>query len=347
MSSSDGSDDIAEPSRSAEPSVEEREPAEGAAAEEASSEEDEPLDEPEPVECPNCGRVFSGTYCPDCGQKVDASVTVTDIAGDVLREAADIQGGLWTTLVRFTLRPGEALRQYLGGVRKPFVSPGRYLLTVALLYVGVTQALKWGELQEDLGGSLAETYATSSDAGFRAFMKAIGQAAQTQWFTMISMVLLAVGFALILRRLFSDRLSRVAEALAAGTFLVAHAFALATGLHLLYVPLAYAWTGQPVDLVAFSTFCAPLVLLYVGGAAHLGFGSGWKQAVMSVLGAAWAYVLAVGGSNALLTGYLAWRLPGFPETFGDREALVFGAVTALYLVPVFIQAAVETYYHLR
>jgi len=97
----------------------------------------------EPIECPNCGRSFVGTYCPDCGQEVGRSVTVGDIAGDTVREVADIEGEFRETLVGLMLRPGQVLQRYISGVRRQFMSPGRYLTVAVLLYAGSLQLLTW------------------------------------------------------------------------------------------------------------------------------------------------------------------------------------------------------------
>lgn len=57
------------------------------------------------IECPNCGRAFAGTYCPDCGQEVGKSLTMAEIAGNAFRDAFGISGGFWKTLVGLTTRP--------------------------------------------------------------------------------------------------------------------------------------------------------------------------------------------------------------------------------------------------
>jgi len=97
----------------------------------------------EPVECPNCGREFTGTYCPDCGQEVDPSVSAAEMIGGFFRELVDLESGVWPTFVGPTVRPGEVLRRYLSGVRAGLISPGRYLLAAVVVNFGTEQFLVW------------------------------------------------------------------------------------------------------------------------------------------------------------------------------------------------------------
>lgn len=147
--------------------------------------------EDESIECPNCGHSFVGTYCPDCGQEVGQSVTVGDIAGDAVREVADIEGGFRETLVGLTLRPGQVLQRYLSGARRQFMSPGRYLTVAVLLYVGSIQLLTWLGIRRDLAWVFPNP--SGEEAEFERFQEAFSQALQSQWFA-LGTTLLSAGF---------------------------------------------------------------------------------------------------------------------------------------------------------
>jgi len=60
-----------------------------------------------------------------------------------VREVADIEGEFRETLVGLMLRPGQVLQRYISGVRRQFMSPGRYLTVAVLLYAGSLQLLTW------------------------------------------------------------------------------------------------------------------------------------------------------------------------------------------------------------
>lgn len=73
--------------------------------------------------CPNCDREASGSYCPACGQKQTGRLTVGQLAGEFAARFFQAERGLWRTLADLTLRPGRAVRHYLDGRRRRYVSP--------------------------------------------------------------------------------------------------------------------------------------------------------------------------------------------------------------------------------
>lgn len=304
--------------------------------------------ERESVECPNCGRRFVGTYCPDCGQEIGQSVTVGDIAGDAVREVADIEGGFLETLVGLTLRPGQVLQQYLSGVRRQFMSPGRYLTVAVLLYVGSLQLLTWLEIRQGLAGVVADP--SGEEVEFEGFQEAFTGALQSQWFALGTTLLSAGIFGLILWRLFRDKLNREAEALAIAVFLVAHAAILVTGIRLVFMPPVYLLMGDPLHPAIFMGLGTVLMIVYPAVAAHLGFGRDWKSAVKAVFGALWAYLEAGLIGGVALLWYLIWILPSFPPeaVSDDLQAFYLSMVilSAVYLLPLFLHTGVEAYYRL-
>ncbi|MFB6232335.1 MAG: hypothetical protein ABEL04_14390 [Salinibacter sp.] len=64
------------------------------------------------TECPNCGRIFAGDYCPTCGQEADPSSSVAGVIGGFFRELVDLENGFGATLVGLTLRPGQELANW-------------------------------------------------------------------------------------------------------------------------------------------------------------------------------------------------------------------------------------------
>jgi hypothetical protein len=115
-----------------------------APAEEAQSPaSEEPETAVEPVECPNCGHEFTGSYCPECGQEANPSVSIAEVIGGFFRQFGDLDHGFWPTFVGLTVRPGEVLREYLGGLRKGLMGPGRCLLTAPVLDIGADRLLVW------------------------------------------------------------------------------------------------------------------------------------------------------------------------------------------------------------
>jgi hypothetical protein len=114
-----------------------------------------------PTVCANCSHSFAGTYCPNCGQKRGAAVTVLDLVSGFFREVMDLEGGFWPTVKGLTLHPGRTLQRYLSGARRSYMHPGRYLLASIVIATLVMQAMTWA-------GITAETSITEEASGAAA-----------------------------------------------------------------------------------------------------------------------------------------------------------------------------------
>ncbi|MFB6272752.1 MAG: DUF3667 domain-containing protein [Salinibacter sp.] len=313
----------------------------------------------EPTECPNCGRVFSGTYCPDCGQEADPSASVTSVIGGFFRELVDMESGFWPTLVGLTLRPGQVLRRYLEGARAGLASPGRYLLTVVIVSVGIDRLLAWGGVtgdpfrisvpaDDDLSSSTAvgDALAESLLTALQQWMQVLGPQIRT-----IAVLLAAVLLAVLLSRLFGGQVQQAGEALALGCFLSAHVEVLGLGIGLLYEPAVFVYTGQPAE----SPLLLPVALQvgYIGYAAHRCFGPGWRPAVKGAFAGGWALLEAMSIAFTGVVVHAAWlALARFKEHGGVEGASgkLIGVATALGVVcalPLLLHAAVEAYSRLR
>ncbi|MEM9311680.1 MAG: DUF3667 domain-containing protein [Pseudomonadota bacterium] len=75
------------------------------------------------IECANCGVVFSGNYCPNCGQKARPHRTLTAIGHDLIHGVLHLDGKLSHTLPLLAFKPGRLTRRYIDGERAKFVSP--------------------------------------------------------------------------------------------------------------------------------------------------------------------------------------------------------------------------------
>lgn len=315
-----------------------------AAPEEAASEPDDTID------CPNCGRTFSGTYCPDCGQEVGKSLTMTEIAGNALGDASGISGGLWETLVGLTIRPRQLLQRYLRGERKQFMSPGRYLTVAVLVWLGSLNGLIWLGLMEGTQDLMNTIPGAPEAEPFRKFQEAVGQLAQSQWLVLVASLLSAVMLGLIFWRLFGDKLHREAEALAVAVFLISHSAIISAVVRLLYVLPAHAVTGRPVEPGIVFGIGSSIMIIYPGIVAHICFGTNWRSAIKAVLGAFWAQFEVELFASILIVWYIFLSRPKLIENLPDGNpqiALQFAVgFTVLYSIPLLLHAAVEAYYRL-
>ncbi len=82
------------------------------------------------MECKNCLHPHEEkhNYCPQCGAKVIRKrLTFHNIGTDFSAQFLSLDNTFLLTLVDLTLRPGEVLRGYIGGVRKKYLGPFNYL----------------------------------------------------------------------------------------------------------------------------------------------------------------------------------------------------------------------------
>ncbi|MEQ8771337.1 MAG: DUF3667 domain-containing protein, partial [Erythrobacter sp.] len=85
--------------------------------------------------CANCGTVFSGNYCPDCGQKARIHRTLTAIGHDLVHGVLHLDGKLSRTLPLLAFKPGKLTRRYIEGERARFVSPmSMFLFSVFAMF---------------------------------------------------------------------------------------------------------------------------------------------------------------------------------------------------------------------
>lgn len=296
------------------------------------------------AECPNCGREFEGTYCPDCGQEVGRQISVGDVAGDFVREMADIEGGFRATFAVLTTRPVEALRQYLGGARTRLMSPGRYLLASVVINFVTYKGLIWlGVLDRPRPSLESAANKRETSQVLEIFAEAAPRIFQSQWF-IVAITLFSTGLlALILWRLLSDELTSGAEALAVSAFLSGHVLLMSTGFHLPLAPVIHLSTGGPAGNVELASIGLLVAVAYVGAVVY-GFTSSWKQGMKAGLGAFWAQIEALGIGGLMVLSYVLWRT--WPLS-SSSEAGGIAGMTVFYAIPLLIHGLVELYYWLR
>lgn len=90
----------------------------------------------EEVECKNCGKHFSGAYCPTCGQTATARrITVKDTLNNIF---AGFIGGddiFFRTCRDLLWRPGYMIYDYLSGKRACYFKPIHMLVRLVAIYV--------------------------------------------------------------------------------------------------------------------------------------------------------------------------------------------------------------------
>jgi hypothetical protein len=95
--------------------------------------------------CLNCAHVFTGAYCPACGQKHGPPMPMaSELVGDFLRSAFSPAGKIFESIWALLFKPGELSRVYFAGQHLRYVHPVRlYLLGVFLFVAAATLNNTW------------------------------------------------------------------------------------------------------------------------------------------------------------------------------------------------------------
>ena len=98
--------------------------------------------EAQTTKCLNCGTVFKGKFCPECGQSAETGrFTMRFIFENLVAAFTSRDGGLWFTLKNLFSRPSAMIVEILNGKRRRYFSPFPLLfftLTVYILLFTVT-----------------------------------------------------------------------------------------------------------------------------------------------------------------------------------------------------------------
>jgi hypothetical protein len=109
-----------------------------------------------PVTCLNCGTVFSGHFCPNCGQKAHLHRSLAAVGHDIMHGVLHLDGKLWATLPLLAFKPGQLTRRFIAGERAKFVSPMAMFLFTVFAMFAVFQMVGIGapsDIPNDLFGS--------------------------------------------------------------------------------------------------------------------------------------------------------------------------------------------------
>jgi hypothetical protein len=93
-------------------------------------------DHPNPtVVCKNCGRKFTGKFCPDCGQSIKEfekpfSFLIIDLTGNIF--AFDTR--FRKTFINVLARPGHLTFDYLKGHRARYMPPFRFYVFISFIF---------------------------------------------------------------------------------------------------------------------------------------------------------------------------------------------------------------------
>ena len=87
------------------------------------------------ITCKNCGRINSGTYCNNCGQKlVLERITFHFIWHEIVHFFTHAEKGFFFTSWQLIMAPGHVIKNFIEGKRKAYQKPVSYFLIWIGLY---------------------------------------------------------------------------------------------------------------------------------------------------------------------------------------------------------------------
>lgn len=88
--------------------------------------------------CHNCGIRLAGSFCANCGQKVqELDPTLRHFLHDLTHELLHFDGKIFRSVWTLLARPGVLTREYFEGRRARWVSPIRLYLVFSVAYFGL------------------------------------------------------------------------------------------------------------------------------------------------------------------------------------------------------------------
>ncbi len=87
--------------------------------------------------CKNCGNIFTGKFCNNCGEKYlgDKDKSLVNVLGEGFHFITHLEGTFFTTLKAILLHPGKMSDDYCNGIRKRYFKPLSFFLLLVVLYL--------------------------------------------------------------------------------------------------------------------------------------------------------------------------------------------------------------------
>lgn len=85
--------------------------------------------------CKNCGNIFHGNYCNQCGQPAHTHpINAKFVVHDIRHGLFHVDGGLLYSAKQLFLRPGHTVREYIEGKRAKHYKPFSMVIVTASFY---------------------------------------------------------------------------------------------------------------------------------------------------------------------------------------------------------------------
>lgn len=89
------------------------------------------------VVCKNCGNIFNGKYCNNCGEKIyhEQDKNIWHLLGEAFHFTTHFEGTFFNTLKAVLIKPGSLSLDYCNGIRKKYFKPISFFLLLVVIYL--------------------------------------------------------------------------------------------------------------------------------------------------------------------------------------------------------------------
>lgn len=125
------------------------------------------------VKCLNCGKEYTGNFCPYCGQKAKTKrLKLREILADLANSIIGGDNKFVNTLRDLCCRPGHLVREYLQGHRSKFYNPLQMLIWIVTIYAVLSFVI--GNDPFGFAGVPADKIVPKGDTPEKAFVAFLG-----------------------------------------------------------------------------------------------------------------------------------------------------------------------------
>jgi hypothetical protein len=95
------------------------------------------------ITCKNCGQIYTGHYCNNCGQPAETNkINIHYLWKDIRHDLLHYNQGITYTAKQLFTRPGHSIREYIEGKRIKHFKPISLVMLLATAYIALIHILE-------------------------------------------------------------------------------------------------------------------------------------------------------------------------------------------------------------
>ncbi len=119
------------------------------------------------IDCLNCGKIVTETYCPHCGQEnAESRKSFSYLFTHFVEDFTHYDNAFWKTIKYLLFRPSRLTREYLAGKRKLYVAPVKLYIFISFIAFFLPGILPDMDHDKDTQRSVREAEAHKYDHNY-------------------------------------------------------------------------------------------------------------------------------------------------------------------------------------